>query len=746
MQSSCPANKEQFMGWFENQIEERREADQLLLEDSFLKAAGVVLGSRGAERISDERIVTKNAIDEILKYYHFKPVEVPDSIQEPEAQLDYCLRRYGMMRREVELKEGWYKNAYGPMLAFREKDGAAVALLPGKIRGNYFNDPATGKQVKINSNTAKELKKDALCFYKPLPQKKLGIPDLLIYMNSCFSLSDTILRIASMFAVTLIGLMIPRLTKALTGPVLASESVRALIGIAICIVCVQISTQLISSVSGMIAKRIEIKTSLGVQSSMMMRIMSLPPEFFRKYSPGELKSRAMSVNQLCSVMLGIVMTSSLSSLMSLVYIFQIMHFAKILVIPSLVIILITVIFSTISTLVQVNLFRKRMDISAKESGMSYSMISGVQKIKLAGAEKRMFARWLDLYSQEAALTYDPPMFVKINSVISTAISLLSTIVMYFLAVESGTDQSSYFAFMSAYGMVMGAFTALSGIALSAAQIKPMLEMAEPFLTTVPETTGESEIVTDISGNVELDHVSFRYADDTPWILNDISIKIKAGEYIAIVGKTGCGKSTLMRLLLGFEKPDKGAVIYDGRDIGSLDLSSLRRKIGTVMQNGGLFQGDIYSNIVITAPELTLDDAWKAAEIAGIADDIREMPMGMHTMISEGQGGISGGQKQRIMIARAVAPGPKLLMFDEATSALDNKTQKQVSDALDAMGCTRIVIAHRLSTIKHCDRILVLDGGRIVEDGTYDELIKKKGFFSELVERQRIDSEEEGGAS
>ena len=734
------------MGWFENQIEDRREADRLLLEDSFLKAAGVVLGSRGAERISDEQIVTKNAIDEILKYYHLRPVEVPESIQAPEEQLDYCLRRYGLMRREVELKEGWYRNAYGPMLAFREKDGAAVALLPGNIRGYHFNDPATGKQVKIDSETVKEIKKDAICFYKPLPQKKLGIPDLLLYMKSCFTLSDTLLRIGSMFAVTLIGLLMPRLTKALTGPVLASESMRALIGIAICIVCVQISTQLITSVSGMIAKRIEIKTSLGVQSSMMMRIMSLPPEFFRKYSPGELKSRAMSVNQLCSVMLGIVMTSSLSSLMSLVYIFQIMHFAKILVIPSLVIILITVAFSTISTLVQVNLFRKRMDISAKESGMSYSMISGVQKIKLAGAEKRMFARWLDLYSQEAALTYDPPLFVKINGVISTAISLISTIVMYFLAVSSGTDQSSYFAFMSAYGMVMGAFTAMSGIALSAAQIKPMLEMAEPFLTTVPETTGESEIVTDISGNVELDHVSFRYADDTPWILDDISIKINAGEYIAIVGKTGCGKSTLMRLLLGFEKPDKGAVIYDGRDIGSLDLSSLRRKIGTVMQNGGLFQGDIYSNIVITAPELTLDDAWKAAEIAGIADDIRDMPMGMFTVISEGSGGISGGQKQRIMIARAVAPGPKLLMFDEATSALDNKTQKQVSEALDAMGCTRIVIAHRLSTIKHCDRILVLDGGHIVEDGTYDELIEKKGFFAELVERQRIDSGEEGGAS
>ena len=198
----------------------------------------------------------------------------------------------------------------------------------------------------------------------------------------------------------------------------------------------------------------------------------------------------------------------------------------------------------------------------------------------------------------------------------------------------------------------------------------------------------------------------------------------------------------MRLLLGFEKPETGAIYFDGKDISGLDPSSLRKKIGTVMQSSGLFQGDIYSNIVITNPELTLQEAWDAAEKAGIADDIRRMPMGMHTLISEGQGGISGGQRQRIMIARAIAPKPKLLLFDEATSALDNKSQKQVADALDQMGCTRIVIAHRLSTIRHCDRILVLDGGQIIEDGNYEELIAKNGFFADLVERQRLDLPEE----
>ena len=285
---------------------------------------------------------------------------------------------------------------------------------------------------------------------------------------------------------------------------------------------------------------------------------------------------------------------------------------------------------------------------------------------------------------------------------------------------------------------MGAFNSFSNLAISMAQIDPILKMAEPFLKTVPEVSEDREIVTNISGNVEIAHVSFRYSDKTPFVLKDLSLKINAGDYVAIVGKTGCGKSTLIRLLLGFETPESGAIYYDGRDMATLDLGSLRKNIGTVTQDGGLFQGDIYSNIVITNPNLTMDEAWAAAETAKVADDIKSMPMGMFTVISEGQGGISGGQKQRLMIARAIANKPKLLIFDEATSALDNITQKQVSEALDSMGCTRIVVAHRLSTIKHCDKILVLDQGQIVESGTYDELIEKNGNFAELVARQRLE--------
>ena len=727
------------MGHFENQIEERREAEQQLLEDSFVKIAGIVMGRKSAEKLGDERIITKTAIDEILKFYHYKPVEIPDSVKRPAEQLKYCLRPYGLMSRTIELEEGWYRDAFGPVLAFTKEDNMPVALLPDHIIGYRFKDPVTGKIRKLNRSTSALFDKEALCFYRPLPQKKLTIPDLLIYMKDCISVSDLVMIVAATASISLVGLLMPRITRFLTGPVLNSGRQNILIPIAIAMICIAFSSQLISSIRGLIQGRLDIKTSLGVQASMMMRLMALPANFFRKYSPGELKSRSSSVNNLCSLMMSMILNTGLTSLTSLVYVGQIFNFAPALVIPSLIIVVVTVVFSIVSTLMQIKINRKMMECTAKESGLSYGLITGVQKIRLSGSEKRVFAKWMNVYSEGAELTYNPPLFIKLNPVISTAISLAGNIVLYYMAMKSNVDPSSYYAFTSAYGMLMGAFMSVSGIALSAAQIQPILEMAEPFLKTEPETSQDKEIVTKINGSIELNHVSFRYTDETPYVINDISLRIKSGEYVAIVGSTGCGKSTLVRLLLGFEKPEKGAIYYDGKDMAGLDLPSLRQKIGTVMQDAGLFQGDIYSNIVISAPQLTVDDAWNAAEKAGIADDIRAMPMGMNTMISEGQGGISGGQRQRLMIARAIAPKPKLLIFDEATSALDNKTQKQVSEALDAMGCTRIVIAHRLSTIKHCDRILVLEGGKITEEGTYDELIEKDGFFAELVKRQRTDA-------
>lgn len=727
------------MGWFDEQIRQRKQNDDDVFADSFVNMAAAVLGSKVTGSLSDGSAAAKSAIDEILKYYHVKSREVPDNIKDTNEQLEYLMRPYGIMRRTVRLEKGWYRDAVGAMLGVMKESGRVVALIPAGFSGYCYIDPDSGKKIKINRRNQRLFDSEAIAFYKPFPLKKIGLGSVAKYIAETLSAADFALIALATLALSLIGMLSPKLNNILFAAVLPSGSVRLLLSIAVFMVSVSVSSLLISATKEMITARINTKMSVSVQAAAMMRIMSLPADFFKGYGSGDLSSRAAHISSLCNMLVSAVLTTGLTSAFSLIYISQIFIYAPVLVAPAIAVILATVAFSLISSFAQMRISKKQMELSAKESGMSYALISGIQKIKLAGAEKRAFARWGNLYAQNAKLTYNPPAFIKLNSVISLAISLIGNIVMYTAAVKSGVSVADYYAFGTAYGMVSGAFMSLAGMALTVAQIKPILETVQPFFNTVPEISEGKEVITRLSGGIELTNVSFRYNENMPLILDNMSLKIRPGQYVAIVGKTGCGKSTLMRLLLGFEKPQKGAVYYDGRDIERIDLKSLRRRIGVVMQNGKLFSGDIYSNIVISAPWLTQSDAWDAAEKAGIAEDIRRMPMGMNTIISEGSGGISGGQRQRLMIARAIAPKPKILMLDEATSALDNLTQKRVSESLDSLKCTRIVIAHRLSTIKQCDRILVLDGGKITEDGTYDELIAQNGVFAELVERQRLDT-------
>lgn len=726
------------MGWFDEQIKQRKEHDDSVFSDSFVNLAGAVMGAKISAALNDHKQITKNAIDEILKYYHVKSREVPDNLQDMNEQLEYLLRPCGIMRRIVHLEKGWYKDASGAMLATKKNSGEVVALIPTGMAGYSYFDRESGKHIRISRKNEGLFELEGIAFYKPFPLKKIGIPSLMKYVLETLSLADLILFGIASLAAILVGMLSPKINHIIFSDVIGNESMQLFFAVTVFLVCVSVSVLLLGVLKSLLMARISTKIGLAVEAATMMRVMSLPPSFFKGYSAGELSGRAQYIGSLCNMLISTVLSTGLTSIFSLVYITQIFTYAPALVIPALAVIMVTILFSAVSSFVQMHISKKRMELSTKESGMQYAMISGVQKIKLSGAEKRAFARWANLYAKGASYTYDPPTFIKINGVINMAISLIGSLVMYWAAVKSGIGVADYYAFNTAYGMVSGAFMSLSGIALTVAQIKPIVDMAKPILDAVPEISEDKRVVTNLAGGIELHNVSFRYTETQPNVLDDFSLKIKAGQYVAIVGKTGCGKSTLMRLMLGFETPQRGAVHFDGKDIAMLDLKSLRRHIGTVMQDSKLFSGDIYSNIVISAPWLTMDEAWEAAEMAGIAEDIRRMPMGMHTLISEGSGGISGGQRQRLAIARAIAPKPKILMFDEATSALDNLTQKQVSDSLEKLKCTRIVIAHRLSTIRACDRIIVLDQGRIMEDGTYDELIAHKGFFAELVERQRLD--------
>lgn len=726
------------MGWFDEQIRERIQSDDDSFSSAFASMSSLVMGKRITRALTEDRVHAENAIGEVLKYFHVKRVELPENIKDINEQIEYLMRPSGIMRRTVILEGEWYEDAVGAMLGSLKDDGTPVALIPSGLKGYKYYDSRSEKWVRITKKTASLIDEEAITFYKPLPLKKIGVKDLLIYIVECMTISDFIYVGLVTLAVTLVGMLTPKIQRLIYGPVIENGTLTLLFGVFGFLICVSFTKLLLQTVNKLVTSRLGTKLNVQVQAASMMRVLSMPASFFKDYSSGELSQRMSGLNSLCSMLASSILSTGLTSLFSLIYITQMVQYGPGLVVPGLIVIIVTVAFSVITTFAQLKVSRQQMELGAKESGLEYSLLTGVQKIRLSGAEKRAFAKWADSYTKSAKLTYNPPFFLKLNGVFSSCISLVGTIVIYFFTIKTGVTLADYYAFNSAYAAVMGAFTSLVGMATTFARIKPIFDMVSPLLETVPEAADNKKVVSRLSGGIELNNITFRYTENGPVIVDDLSLKIRPGQYVAIVGATGCGKSTLMRIMLGFETPQKGAVYYDGMDLATLDLKSLRQKIGTVMQNGKLFQGDIYSNIVISAPQLGMEEAWSAAEKAGVKEDIEAMPMGMHTLISEGSGGISGGQRQRLMIARAIAPKPRILMFDEATSALDNITQKIVSDSLDSLKCTRIVIAHRLSTIRQCDRIIVLDKGKIIEDGKYDELIAKNGYFASLVERQRLD--------
>jgi len=727
------------MSWFDEQIKTRMQNDQDNFENAFVQLSSVVMGqSVLAAAVKGERAKAKNAIEEILHFYHVKKTELPDSITELEDILEFLMRPSGIMRRNVELKERWYVDGIGPMLGYTV-EGDVIALIPDGVSGYRFTDYESGKSVKVTEKNKDCIMSEAICFYKPLPLKSIGVKELLKYIAGTLSAGDFLMAAAAMLAVALLGMFMPEVNSIVFSQVIPSGNSALVLPMACMLIGVTISSALMNMIKTLLLSRITTKMSTAVSAAAMGRVLSLPTSFFKQFSAGELAQRTNNITQLCQMLVEAFLTTGLTSVFSLVYIGQIFSFAPALAVPAIAILAGSLAFSMLSVYAQLTQTRKAMNTNAKLSGLVFGLINGVQKIKLSGAERRAFAQWAKVYRDYAEVSYAPPMLVKLSGLIPSLITMAGTILFYSAAVSSGMSAADYMAFNTAYGMLSGAAGSLAGIAYTVAKIKPTLEMVEPILKTVPEASSGKRVVEKISGAIELNNVSFRYTPDTPVIIDNLSLKIRAGQYVAIVGKTGCGKSTLMRLMLGFETPQKGAIYYDGKPIDTLDLKSLRRKIGVVMQNGKLFQGDLYSNIAVSAPGLSIEDAMKAAEAAGMAEDIQAMPMGLHTIVSEGGGGISGGQRQRVMIARAIASKPRLLIFDEATSALDNLTQKKVSQSLDQLKCTRIVIAHRLSTIRQCDRIIVLDKGHIVEDGTYEQLIQQGGFFAELVERQRLDN-------
>ena len=728
------------MGWFSEQIDARRRLDREELEDSYARLAASVVGSRRAPRFTlDDAAAADDAVSAILAFYGQAPAEVPDDVVDPMERIERALRPTGVMKRPVRLEGAWWRDATGVYLG-RLKDGGPVALIPLRARSYGYVDPVTKEKVTVNARTADALEPEALCFYRPLPARELSVRDMLDFMRKSLEVSDYALILVATLLVTLLGMLPTIAYRLLFDAVIPSGMTSLIMPIGALLFGIICSQALIKVSSSIVNARLMLKLQVQMEAAVYARVMLLPPSFFRNYAPGDLAHRVSSVSLFVEVFSKSALNVGLTCLFSVLYVVQIFGFAPELALPALAIAVFQLAAVLLALKFTVRYNRAQMQQKTKLSGVVPALLHGVAKLKIAGAERRAFSFWARRYADMSHALYGRPALLLAAPALIPLIAVAGTIAFYGIAASGNVSVADYMAFNYAFGMVSGAITTLATAIPLLARMRPLLEMVEPVMKAVPETLSDQKQVSSLNGAIEVSSLSFRYAPNLPYVLDGVSLKIDPGEYIAIVGTTGCGKSTLLRCLLGFEQPCSGAVFYDGQNLAAIDARSVRRNIGVVMQNGDLFAGDMFSNITIMNPRATLDDAWEAAELAGIAGDIRKMPMGMQTLIGEGGGGVSGGQRQRLLIARAVCGKPRILMLDEATSALDNVTQRHVSDALDGLNCTRIVIAHRLSTIRHADRIVMLDKGHIVEDGSYDELVAKGGMFSDLVARQQLDSE------
>ncbi len=544
----------------------------------------------------------------------------------------------------------------------------------------------------------------------------------------------------------LLGLVTPLLTRRIFDNVIpqAERLIMAQVGVAL--VTAAVVRVMIELARGIALLRVQNRVDSNLQAAVWDRLLKMPTRFFRKFTSGDLAMRAQGISEMHDVLTAAGATALFTLPVGLFNFIVMFKYSAKLALWGLALAVLALAVSTALNARQIFILRRRYDIQGKLAGLVFQLINAVAKFRIAGGEQLAFAAWAKEYAQQERLSVKAGRWAVASHTFFSGYTLLSSLVIF--AVVAGMlgaggefSTGEFLAFNAAFGALVASLITMGESSLNLLTLIPLYERTKPIFEAEPEQAEGRAHPGTLAGGIEMAAVRFSYAADVPPVLKDFSLHVEPGEFVALVGPSGSGKSTILRLLLGFEKPDSGTVFYDRKDLQTLDAREVRRQVGVVLQGSNLIPGDIFRNIVGES-NLTLDDAWRAAEMAGLAEDVRAMPMQMHTVISEGGAGFSGGQKQRLAIARALARNPRMIFFDEATSALDNRTQATVTASLDRLHATRLVIAHRLSTIIQADRIVVLRDGRVIEEGPYAELMKKKGFFYELASRQLL--EETGG--
>jgi NHLM bacteriocin system ABC transporter ATP-binding protein len=656
--------------------------------------------------------------------------------------LNAIVRASRMRSREVALRGHWWRESNGPLVAFLENGHSPAALLPSKGGYVLFN-PADGTTSEVTPESAGALEPMAWMFYRPFPQRALKSHELIFFGGQGSGHEVRMMGLIALI-VGLLGLVTPWATGVIFDTIIPEAQHGPLMQLIMGLLLVALGTGSFQFCRNLIVLRMEGKMDGRLQAAIFDRLLDLPVDFFKDYSSGDLADRAMAITSIRQVLSNGMLTSLLGALFSLLSLALLLYYHMKLAIVAICLALIASIFTFSLSYAKVNIQRKIVALQGRTSGLVLQLLTGISKLRNAGAEVHAFALWADRFSEQKRYAFRARRYENVVTTFTTVYPLLCSAVIFFMLfyfIRGGGEvlaTGKFLAFFAAFGTFMGGVLGISDAAVQLFNVGPLLERIKPILSTLPEATDGKLEAPDLTGKIEITEASYRYFEKDPLVLKNISISIRAGEFVAFVGPSGSGKSTVLRLLLGFGKPESGAIHYDGNDLANLDITSVRRQIGVVLQNGKLLPGDIFTNIVGALP-LTEQDAMDAAAMAGLAEDIEKMPMGLHTVINAGGGTLSGGQQQRLMIARAIASRPRILFFDEATSALDNRTQAVVSESLERLQATRVVIAHRLSTIINADRIVVISGGELVQEGNYETLVNQPGIFADLARRQLVDA-------
>ena len=645
----------------------------------------------------------------------------------------------GVRARRVRFRAdgNWWRGDSNALLAFRAVDGQPVALLPGMF-GRYREvDPVSKRSVRITADRAAALQQEAWMFYPPLPAGNVKPADLLgIALRG--STGDLTRLVIAGIPGGLIKLLPALALGFVANHVVAGGNAGVLYAVAVTLAAFGLLGALLHLLQSAAMMRLEGRSASRVEAAFWDRLMRLPPSTLHRHSAGDLAMSGMTFQNLRDGLQGVVAESVLSVIFLLPVFAVIFFYDATLGVIALVFSLASLLLAVAFGLRQMSPYGRMIGATRRVAGRLFQIVEGVAKLRVENAEGSAFAIWARDYREQKRAELELSALEGHSRAFSAALPFLAAGVLLFAVVTAGDRNvpvgdflvvyTVFIAFQSAIARLGESFGTLAGML-------PAFDQMRPILAAVPETEVEGAPVERLGGELLFDHISFRYDPDGPLILDDVTIHARPGEFVAIAGESGAGKSTLFRLALGIDRPSAGAVYYDGRDLRHLNLKQVRRKIGAVPQSVRLHPQDLWDNIVAHHEGTTTEEVWQTARTAGIEREIKAMPMGMMTMVGASGSVLSGGESQRVTIARSLIGSPRIMLLDEATNWLDNESQAEVMQNLALLTSTRIVIAHRLSTLEQADRIYVLQAGRVVQSGSFSELMEVDGVFKELVKRQ-----------